>query len=347
MNLYILCTLFTLGVAAESLRVPHPSGPYSVAYQVQDLTDTSRLDPSAPKGSNALRRILFSVFLPVDTNHMECSPEVLPYLPAETARYYSQLAPSMGLPEDMLGSFEVEFCNLSIDHPYDADIVEFPDGTVIRGDSEGGTETFWVEDIKVRTGDISFIINQLKNGTMMSNIIENFPHKINLANITVFGHSLGGAAAATFILENAHVAKGGLDFDGEIWGSVVNDELDAPFVTVSSAVNNGSIGLENWNPFWEHLRDTKLHLSIANTAHLSYLDIPILLSVYTLPEKFKVTEESVFGKIDGKVMAQTVNGILTAYFELLFGGCAPPLCSLGEQFVEISIERASLVGASC
>ncbi|KAJ6783099.1 hypothetical protein PWT90_05921 [Aphanocladium album] len=390
MNIYAVFILL-LGTA-QSLTIPHPRGPYSVAYKVHDLTDVSRLDPSAPEGSQALRRILLSVFLPLDTSQVQCVLETIPYLPPETARVYNELAPSLGLPMDMLGSFEIDYCTLSghrasgdskrrtafpvaifspghtvsrllytslarnlascgyvvitVDHPYDAEIVEFPDGTVIRGNSDTSTDSLTLDDLKVRTGDISFIINQLQTENTTNHIIEGFPHAIDSTKIAVFGHSLGGAAAAALMLENTHI-KGGLDFDGEIYGPVVNKGLAAPFVLVSSMVNNGTAGLENWGPFWDHLRDTKLQFSIFNTTHLSFLDIPLLLTVFPLPDTLKPMVEAVFGTIDGDLMELTINGILTAYFDLLFRSCVKPLCGLARRFADISVDKSSLSQSSC
>lgn len=191
---FSIVTLLLIG-AVQSVLLPKLQGTYAVASRVQDLTDVTRLDPSAPAESPTLRRILISLFFPLDTSRTPCSPETVPYLPPETTRVYSQQAPSMGLPADFLGSFEVDYCNLSriapckrsktdpefpvaifspghtvsrllytalarnlasrgyvvitVDHPYDADVVEFPDGTVIRGNSNTTTDSQILDNLKV------------------------------------------------------------------------------------------------------------------------------------------------------------------------------------------------------
>lgn len=166
--------------AAEANLFPTIPGPFSVATRVQDLTDTSRTDPYTP-GSTAFRRILVSVFFPVDHAQQPCFLDMLPYLPPETLKFYTEYGATFGLPEDVPGSFEVEYCSLSrtapcessrkltfpvavfspghtvsrllytgiaqtlasrgyvvitVDHPWDADIVEFPDGTTIRSTND-------------------------------------------------------------------------------------------------------------------------------------------------------------------------------------------------------------------
>lgn len=195
---------------------------------------------------------------------------------------------------------------------------------------------------QVRTGDISFVIDQLHNRTMLRHLMKGFPHRVNVSSVAVFGHSLGGAAAATAMLTDSRI-KGGLNFDGEIYGPVTSDGLAKPFALVSSAANNGSPGLENWNPFWANLNDTRVELTISNTTHISFLDIPFLLTTYALPSELGPKIEAEFGAVEGKHMQEIVDGILTAFFEVVFRGWAVPLCDLKRKFREVSVVRSSLL----
>ncbi|OAR02783.1 hypothetical protein LLEC1_04076, partial [Akanthomyces lecanii] len=320
--------------AAQSVLVPEIQGPYSVASKVQDLTDASRLDPYAPPESSAFRRILISIFLPLNASQFPCSPEVAPYLPPETTRVNTQLAVGLGLPDDFVGAFEVDYCKLpaatacknakkdsafsvaifssghsisrllytalarglashgyvviTIDHPYDAEIVEFPDGTVIRGPDDTTSESATLRNLRVRTGDISFVINQLHNRTMLGHLTKGFPHHVDVSSIA------------------------------------------------------GTTGLENWNPFWAHLNDTRVELTISNTTHVSFLDIPLLLTAYPLPSELRPKMEAAFGTVDGRHMGEIVEGILTAFFDVLFRGWVARLCDLKRKFQEVIIVRSSL-----
>lgn len=165
--------------AVKAVLLPGPYGPFSVTMNVQPLTDTSRQDPFAPAKSQQNRRVLLSIFSPVDASAQECKDSTLPYMTPATADDYGSLASSVGLPNDTFHAFELQFCELlhrrsgqskqtklhrlplaifspgygesrlmygvlarslashgyvviTVDHPYDPNVVEFPDGSIIR-----------------------------------------------------------------------------------------------------------------------------------------------------------------------------------------------------------------------
>lgn len=101
-----------LCATAHAFLVPEPPGPYNVAVEHLDLTDTSRIDPFAPE-PNTTRRIMASVYLPVDAKY-HCKPQIVPYLPDVTASVFGEVAHNLtGLPEDMFKGIQMEFCDLS------------------------------------------------------------------------------------------------------------------------------------------------------------------------------------------------------------------------------------------
>lgn len=169
---------------ADSVLLPDPNGPYSVAMRVHALTDMNRTDPYAPGDAETHRQIVISVLWPIDET-TSCTPEVVSYMPHATAAAYGQYAASMGLPDGIFDALRLTFWRVkrverrkshaqeskyplalfspgsgvsllaytaiaralasrgyvvvTVDHPYDANIVEFPDGKVIlRTDSSLG-----------------------------------------------------------------------------------------------------------------------------------------------------------------------------------------------------------------
>lgn len=190
--MHLLALPLLLG-AAQALLVPPPPGPYSVAVKNIELVDPSRTEPFAT-GANAKRRFMASAYLPVDARY-ECEAQVVPYMPALTASVFAKAAESLGVPQDMLAKFEMEFCDIStvrldvkvekkefpvavfspgfggtrliygalarslaslgyivitVDHTYEALVVEFPDGSVAYApDLELGNGTLTLPELNV------------------------------------------------------------------------------------------------------------------------------------------------------------------------------------------------------
>lgn len=82
----------------------------------------------------------------------------------------------------------------------------------------------WSEDTEVV---ISHLFN---NETFKSE------NKLDLNNIGIFGHSLGGATAAEICIRDKRI-KAGINFDGLVSGKILNSELNTPFMTIYSDQN--------------------------------------------------------------------------------------------------------------
>lgn len=174
MMLLLLTLVFSAVVSCILVR--GPNGTHPVAYTVETLTDEARWDPLAPAETPHKRRIVVSVFSPVDGGGCQLG-EPIPYLPPATATTYTVILESLGLPSYLLDDFELQFCTtpiqqqsnssdsdypviifspgfsntrllssaqaqslashgftvITVDHPYDATIVEFPSGEVVYG----------------------------------------------------------------------------------------------------------------------------------------------------------------------------------------------------------------------
>jgi len=188
-----LLALHLLFGAAQALLVPPPPGPFSVAVKNFELVDPSRIEPFAPE-ADAKRRFMASAYLPVDTRY-ECEAQVVAYMPALTASVFARLGESLGLPQELVGMFEMEFCDITtvkldvdakkrefpvavfspgfggtrlvygalarslaslgyivitVDHTYEALVVEFPDGSVAYApDFQLGNGTLTLPELNV------------------------------------------------------------------------------------------------------------------------------------------------------------------------------------------------------
>lgn len=171
----LLLSCILLLATASCVIVHGPTGPHPVTYTIKALTDEARWDPLAPTSEPHKRRILVSIFSPLDIEEAsDCQlAEPLPYLPPATAAQYTVILESLGLPPYLLDDFKLQFCEspsvkeealsselpviifspgfsntrllssaqaqslasygytvITVDHPYDATIVEFPNKEV-------------------------------------------------------------------------------------------------------------------------------------------------------------------------------------------------------------------------
>ena len=82
------------------------------------------------------------------------------------------------------------------------------------------------------TSDISFVLDRLRR-LNASDSSDELAGRLDMTRIGVFGHSFGGAVAAQFCHDDAR-CQAGIDIDGALHGSVVQDGLARPFMFLLS-----------------------------------------------------------------------------------------------------------------
>jgi predicted dienelactone hydrolase len=176
---------------------------------------------------------------------------------------------------------------VTIDHTHDAGEVEFPGGHVAVGTLP--PDSNWNRGLKVNTkatavrvADTRFVLGQLAALNAGHNpdaehhrLPRGLASALNLADVGMFGFSMGGATAAGTMLADPRI-KAGIDLDGTLYGPVVTKGLNRPFLLISSDGPRGSVD-DTWVRFWAHLRGWRLNLRIDGTTHLSFCDLVTLL----------------------------------------------------------------------
>ncbi|KJK88703.1 hypothetical protein H633G_07435 [Metarhizium anisopliae BRIP 53284] len=315
---------------ASAILVPPPVGPYDVAMRVESITDPSR--PADPLDANNHvhgRRILFSIFLPAAEAGLDdglfssfdmelCDLDRLNPCGGgdQRRKEYAVALFTPGLSDSRLlygaGARSLAsqgYVVVTVDHPYEADFVEFPDGTVIVGRNiSGDDEPAKEKAIKVRAADLSYIIDQLHNRTLTKSLLDKFPGSLDLGKIAVYAHSVGGGAAATLARNDKRVL-GGVDFDGQL--------------------------------FWPRLTGPRVELAINGTAHGSYTDRPLLVSALGLPDAVLDRLAGDIGSVRGPELERIVNGVLASFFDFVFYGKKQRLVRLPRVYSEVSITRSN------
>ena len=166
-----------------------------------------------------------------------------------------------------------------LDMPYDADIVVYPDGrnvttseaVAVASDSTdiATVEKVLIADINARAQDASFIITSFNNGSFAGSVIPGCDSCLNTTHVGYFGHSVGGCAGATLMLNDTRVA-GAINFDGAVFGDVVEQGLDRPFMLMATTgqTREGSLAnITNWATLWSNLRGPSFDLILNDAKH--------------------------------------------------------------------------------
>ena len=208
---------------------------------------------------------------------------------------------------------------ISIDHPYDALVVEYPEGTLIYG-LNITTDAQNDLDLATHVQDVDFLLDQLDTRDSVQNVIPGASCGFNVSHVAMFGHSFGGATTAEAMLSDSRIA-GGLNMAGTFYGSVVQLGLDRPFM-LFDIPSSTRLKYGNFAETWSHLRGWKLELSLTNAAHSTFMDI-LLLTRLLGWSPFNSTSTglgSVLGTLDGVRAFDVITTYVTAFVDFVQKG---------------------------
>ena len=347
------------------ILLPNPGGPYQVSLNISELVDTTRQDPY---NATHLRRIMVSRWDPVPPNQCYRN-EKTPYMTPKTAaaedeilEFYIQPAQ---WPKGVLANFSMIQCfqppwiippygwdphtvifsgglNTTrlfynavarevasygyrvymLGHPYETDFVEFPDGTIITGGAvdKNDNETI-LKALGVRMNDVSFVLNYL-----------GFDYEQGTPKAVMFGHSFGGAAAASAMMNDTRL-RGGINFDGTMFGGVINAGLGRPGINQSfilwGSEGHDTSNDESWGKFYSVLEQEdqwRRELSVNGSGHGSYWDMPLLLDLAGIRDQ--VPEEAVdAGSVPGARIMDIIGHYLNDFFKFVLKNAGEGLLS--------------------
>lgn len=229
---------------------------------------------------------------------------------------------------------------VSIDHPYDALMVEFPDGTIVPpADIDTDDAAQLTKALEVRSADISFVVSQLRNSTIMQPLLKNYPGRMDLSRLVAHGHSLGGTASIAAARTDKAIL-GAVDMDGQFVEPIQSQEIFKP--TMLFGHTGHDLGDPTWDQAWPHIKGKKIQLSINGTTHGSFEDLLRLTAQLDLPDALKEALKQELGTITWQDMDRDVNGGLMAFFDLVFSGRSADLKGINGRFPNITITRTSL-----
>lgn len=220
----------------------------------------------------------------------------------------------------------------AINHPYDAEIVEFPNGKIIRGPNRAGDHNF-TEFLAPRLRDVSFVLNEL------SRPAPSHPFPVDTHNVVAFGHSLGGDTAVEVMLSDSRI-KGGLNFDGNFNGKLHSSDcaISRPVLLVRTKDYSNTL---NWNDTWEKLVGWKLELAVSNTTHDSFSDLPVLADTLGFRKALPSMGNITLGPLEGLKVLDIMSSYVSAFAKFISTGDdrGSLKCKLGKKFSEVEFVR--------
>ena len=356
---------------AAAITLPAPTGPYNTTIATFKLTDKNRLDPYAP--TKTPRALMISVFNPIPAS--QCSALLTPYMDPITAEYEDAVYAPLGIPAGTFGSINLQACKpnprnaraypivlfspgsgnsrlgynamaqqvssagyivITIDHPYDADIVTFPDNSTIIGiDVEEDTD-FAVD---VRAQDVSFVLNQLSQPSVSQKLLPGVGCDLDVSKVAMFGHSLGGATSAQAMLKDKRIV-GGMNLDGTFFSTVVNKGLKRPFMILSHEGKNITTDA-SWTATWNVLTGWKRQFELSGSQHGTYTDFPLLITALGFHGMLGDAGVELLGKISGARAMEVITAYVQAFMGFVLKGKKSALLDGQKAYSEMSLGASS------
>jgi hypothetical protein len=230
---------------------------------------------------------------------------------------------------------------VTIDHTYETDGVEFPDGRIVGQEIPTSLDAADVikKALEIRTRDVQFVLDQLSDLKANRNpdaenkeLPAGFSDTLDLSRIGMFGHSAGGDTTAGIMDIDDRIDAGidmdgwlAYDFDGELLSPVAESGLERPILLMGSGEAFDSpprTHLTNpaWKSFWDHSTGWKLDLNIPEGKHYTFTDHQVILP--QIADQFELPDEvldsyfnDLIGTVDSRRITESLRAYVIAFFD--------------------------------
>lgn len=211
---------------------------------------------------------------------------------------------------------------ITIDHPYDTDIVSFPDNSTVLAANISTTSQIEMA-LSVRVADVSFVLDQLNGrGSGIPGVLQTTINPcgvpIDKDKYGIFGHSLGGAQAFSAMVNDSRIA-GAVNLDGTFFGPAIGIGTSKPLFLVGHEGKSRTSD-ESWGKVWQGLRGWRREISIVGTQHGSFTDLPVLINALGLEGSLPSEVGELLGTIEARRGADIVRSYASAFFDLVLRG---------------------------
>lgn len=205
---------------------------------------------------------------------------------------------------------------VGINQLYTSNLVVYPDGRAVRR-----TDTGTIPDSadastidadanrigKVWTDDAVFVMDRLQ--ILNADQSGRFHNKLDLAHLGLFGHSFGGATAAS-VCKLDRRCKAGADLDGTLFSYQAKGILQTPFMFMTEDLCG-----KDCVTMHEAFSDSKAdayYLSILGTRHFNFSDLPLR---WLPPARILFRQAGYIGTIAPERGLEISSAYLVAFFD--------------------------------
>jgi dienelactone hydrolase len=205
---------------------------------------------------------------------------------------------------------------VTVDHPYDAAIVEYPDGTYVRA-ANITTPDQITFDLNTRVEDVTFVVDKIHS------LFGSSSSHLNFSHFLLYGHSLGGATAVATMSSDRRVV-GAVNLDGSLWGQVVSHGVECPVLLF--AHQGKSLATDpSWKKMWRNTaHTTKVELQLHNSTEGSFTDFPLLAETIGgghIPDGL----QGLIGQLLGTTVDEILNGYMGHFFQYCLNHASMPV----------------------
>jgi dienelactone hydrolase len=350
--------------ASITLSLPAPSNPATIGSVSLHLIDSARWDPFAP--THAHRSLMVTLWYPA----LKSTVPTAKYLDGvvahvvdgeldvaagtfESAHSHARSAatvaarggrgypvilysPGFGSWRNASTALTEElvshgFVVVTIDHPYDAAAVEFPNHAIVKsrppvvpGDTKALTYSVWYAMVTpllaVRIADARFVIDQLAELNAGRNpdverrrLPEHLAGALDLDRIGMFGHSLGGTTTAQVVRADTRI-RAGLSLDGPIPAAKGTACSLQPMMLVRSADPvMEQFTVPSWRTATRTLCGWHLAVMLHGSGHNDFTDLTIFARQLGLGQRQRATWS--LGSIDAAKAVDAERTYVVNFFE--------------------------------
>ncbi|MGW1281378.1 alpha/beta hydrolase family protein [Streptomyces tsukubensis] len=306
---------------STALELPRPTGKYAVGSSVHHLVDRSRKDPWEPAAE--ARELMATVHYPAarpgppgarttaygtvdEARAMLKGIGFDPAVPAEllaATRTHSRpgalpargrfplvvLSPGFSVPRYTMTALAEDLASrghvtVSVDHAYESFGLSVPGGRLLTCKACTALDVDGVPASVVtatRAKDVSYVLDRITG----RHPVWKHSGMIDRKRIGMAGHSIGGASAATAMVNDRRVLAG-INMDGAFWDDLPPTGLNGrPFMMMGTDDNvHRPGGIDTtWDRMWPSLDGWKRWLTVAGTDHGAFADFPLIEEHFGLP----------------------------------------------------------------